>query len=286
MRLAIVSGGRGWHVRDLERAAAELGLECAFVQFQTLTATAAGARGAFAGAEAALVRSIPAGTLEQTVFRLNVLHQAQAEGLRIVNPPAALERCVDKHATSRTLVAAGLPTPPIFVCQAAAQAMAAFAELGGDVVVKPLFGSEGKGMVRLTDAETAWRVFHAWESFGAVIYLQPFLRGDGTDLRVFVLNGRVLGAMRRRAAPGQWRTNVAQGAAAEKARLSAAQAEIAVAAAEAVGALAAGVDLLPTQEGQALVLEVNGVPGWKALNAAAGIDVGRAVVAFAAAAVA
>src|SRR5947207_1163029 len=100
MRVAIVSGGRGWHVRDLERALAELGRQSVCVPLQTLSAGAGAARAGFPDVEAAIVRSIPAGTLEQTVLRMNLLHRLEAEGLRIFNPPGTVETCVDKWLTA------------------------------------------------------------------------------------------------------------------------------------------------------------------------------------------
>ena len=88
---------------------------------------------------------MPAGSLEQVVFRMDILHSAKVP---VLNPPRAVETCVDKFLTSARLAAAGLPTPETTACQTADDALAAFAELGGDVVVKPLFGAEGRGIAR------------------------------------------------------------------------------------------------------------------------------------------
>jgi RimK family alpha-L-glutamate ligase len=283
MKTASFSGGRGWHVRDLERALAAQGRASVFVPFQTLEADPVSARAAAAGAECVLVRAMPAGTLEQIVFRLNLLQRLAAEGVRVINAPAALEACIDKYLCSAKLSAAGLPTPPTRVAQTSAQALAAYAGLGGDCVVKPLFGSRGRGCVRVADRETARRVFQAWESCGAVIYLQPYLRSAGYDYRALVVGGEVAAAMRRWPAAGEWRANVDQGGRAEAANLDAELEALAVRAARAVGAEVAGVDLLPGGEGRVDVLEVNGVPGWRALAAATGVDIAAAVARYAAA---
>ncbi|HKB05216.1 MAG TPA: RimK family alpha-L-glutamate ligase, partial [Gemmataceae bacterium] len=192
-------------------------------------------------------------------------------------PPRALEVCVDKYLALVRLQQAGLRVPNTIVCQHADSALAAFEALGRDVVVKPLFGSEGRGMVRITDPELAWRTFRAIERTQAVLYVQKFVPHPGWDLRAFVLNGKVLAAMRRRS-DGDWRTNVAQGATAEPATLSAEQEVLAVRAAESVGAVAAGVDLLPGPAGEWYVIEVNAVPGWRALGPATGIDIARAMI--------
>ncbi len=156
--------------------------------------------------------------------------------------------------------------------------MAAFESLGGDVVVKPLFGSEGRGIVRVSDPELARRTFHTLERLGAVLYLQRFVRGVGHDLRAFVVGETVLGAIRRHPSVGDWRSNLSRGGRAEAVRLEPQVERLALRAARAVGARIAGVDLLPSEEGPLVVLEVNAVPGWKGLSSATGIDVASAIL--------
>jgi ribosomal protein S6--L-glutamate ligase len=222
---------------------------------------------------------MPPGSLEQVVFRMDVLHRLQARGIPVLNPPAAVETCVDKYLASARLEAAGLRVPPTAVCQHADAALEAFALLGGDVVVKPLFGSEGRGMVRVSDPELAWRTFRTLERTQSVLYLQQFIPHPGWDLRAFVLGDRVLTAMRRRA-NGDWRTNVAQGGSGEAVELEPRLQQLALAAAAAVGAPICGVDLLPGPNGEWYVLEVNAVPGWRALAPVTGIDVAGELLRF------
>jgi ribosomal protein S6--L-glutamate ligase len=281
MRIALLSAGDGWHVRDLRRAAAALGHDAVAVDFRRTTAVVAAAdpAGSLTGFDAVLVRTMPPGSLEQVVFRMDLLHRLQARGVRVLNPPRAVEACVDKYLATARLDAAGLRVPPTVACQHADAALEAFAALGGDVVVKPLFGSEGRGMVRISDPETAWRVFRTLERTQAVLYVQQFIRHPGWDLRVFVVGGRVLTAMRR-SSRGDWRTNVAQGGAGEPTTLAADEERLALRAAAALGAPVAGVDLLPGPGGAWYVLEVNAVPGWRALAPATGVDVAAAVVRF------
>jgi ribosomal protein S6--L-glutamate ligase len=146
-------------------------------------------------------------------------------------------------------------------------------------VVKPLFGAEGRGMVRVADPDLAWRTFRTLERLQSVLYLQRFIEHPGWDLRVFVLGGRVLAAMRRHARGG-WRTNVAQGGRGEPARVTTEQQQLALAAATALGAPVAGVDLLPDRRGGWYVLEVNAVPGWRTLAPVTGMDVAAEIVRF------
>jgi ribosomal protein S6--L-glutamate ligase len=287
MKLALLAGGNGWHVRDLQRAATRLGHSATAVDFRRIHAALA-ETSVFQGTEtvrflstfdAVLIRTMPPGSLEQVIFRMDVLHELEQGGMRVLNPPRAVEVCVDKYWTSARLSGAGLRVPPTIVCQHADAALEAFASLGGDVVVKPLFGSEGRGMVRLSDPELAWRTFRTLERTQSVLYLQQFVAHPGWDLRVFVLGGKVLAAMRRQSDVG-WRTNVAQGGSAAAVVLGEAEAELALKAASAVGAVVAGVDLLPGPGGEWYVLEVNAVPGWRALASVCKIDVAAAVLRF------
>ncbi|MDY3563442.1 RimK family alpha-L-glutamate ligase [Gemmata sp. JC673] len=279
MNIAILSGGTGWHVQDLVRAAAELGHTVTPLDFRALSASVNAGRAPLSECDALLVRTMPAGSLEQVVFRMDLLHECAARGVPVLNPPRAVEVCVDKYLTTARLARAGIDTPPTAVCQRSDDALAQFAALGGDVVLKPLFGSEGRGMCRITDPETAWRTFRVLEQTGQVIYLQQFIRHPGWDLRAFVLGDRVIASMRRTAG-ADWRTNVAQGGTAERVSLSAAEAALALRAARAVGCPVAGVDLLPGPNGELFVIEVNAVPGWKALASACGVDVAKEVVRF------
>jgi ribosomal protein S6--L-glutamate ligase len=279
MNIALLSGTGGWHVHDLERAAHALGHAATVVDFRRVHTALPNMADSLRGFDAVIVRTMPPGSLEQVVFRMDVLHRVEASGGRVVNPPRALEVCIDKYLAGMRLEVAGLPVPPTVVCQDADAAMDGFGRLGGDVVIKPLFGSEGRGMVRVTDEETAWRTFRTLERLQCALYLQQFVPHPGWDLRGFVVGDRVLAAMRRHARTG-WRTNVAQGATTEAVTLTAEEERLALAAARAVGAPVAGVDLLPGPGGGYYVLEVNAVPGWRALAPVSGVDVAAEIIRY------
>src|SRR5438552_1605785 len=146
MRIAILSAGAGWHVRDLQRAAVLTNHETVAVDFRRIHAGVGVANDALAGFDAVVVRTMPPGSLEHVIFRMDVLHRLESEGVRVLNPPRAVEICVDKYLTTARLAAAGIQVPPTIVCQHADEAILAFTTLGSDIVVKPLFGSEGRGM--------------------------------------------------------------------------------------------------------------------------------------------
>src|SRR6187399_2910901 len=96
MRIALLSGGDGWHVRDLIRAAGELGHVAEPVDFRRVTATV-GEADELDGFDAVIVRTMPPGSLEQVVFRMDRLHALAGRGIPVLNPPRALEVCVDKY---------------------------------------------------------------------------------------------------------------------------------------------------------------------------------------------
>lgn len=281
MDVAILSGGRGWHTVDLTRALEQRGHRARTLPIQALTARVGGtprlaARGAtLESCDAVLVRIIPRGSLEQIIFRIDALHSLERLGVSVLNTAHVIERTVDKFYTSALLEEAGLQTPRVVVAERLDDAMAAFRTMG-DVIVKPLFGSNGHGIVRVSDEEIAYRVFRALELERAVYYVQQALPHEGRDLRVFVVGARVVAAMWRSA--DGWRTNVAQGARVQKAELPPAWEEVGRAAARAVGAEYAGVDLLPTATGELHVLEVNGIPGWRALQETTDVGVADAIV--------
>jgi ribosomal protein S6--L-glutamate ligase len=272
MHIAILSAGAGWHVRDLQRAAALLNHEAVAIDFRRIHAGVGAVSDSLAPFDGVLVRTMPPGSLEQVIFRMDLLHRLQGAGVRVLNPPRAVEICVDKYLATACLATAGLLVPPTIVCQRADAAMEAFTSLGEDVVLKPLFGSEGRGMMRIVNTDLAWRTFRTLERLQSVLYLQRYIDHPGWDLRAFVIGGEVIAAMRRRAKSG-WRTNVAQGGTAEAVRLTTEEEDLAVRAARAVGACVAGVDLLPGPNGEMYLLEVNAVPGWRALAPLTGVDV-------------
>jgi ribosomal protein S6--L-glutamate ligase len=278
MRFAVLASPESWYLQDLRRAA-QVEDELIALPFSTI-ATALSDRGLSVTSRvdeavydwsqfaAVLVRTMPPGSLEQVIFRMDALGQYERLGGIVVNPPRSIEVAVDKFLTSARLQAAGLATPRTIVCQSVDEALDAFDQLQGDVVIKPLFGGEGRGISRVNDPDIARRVCQLLTQLGAVLYLQEFVAHDGHDIRILWIG---------RHNPLDWRTNVSRGAVAEAFTPTAEMIEIARRAAEAVGAGVAGVDLLPARDGRLVTLEVNAVPGWKALGRVTGVDVAALV---------
>jgi RimK family alpha-L-glutamate ligase len=293
VQIVILSARTGWHTDELCRALAERGHIGVVLRYEGLVARLGNTAAALSSeqapiltADAVLARIIPSGSLEQIIYRVDALHWIEEHGVPVMNSPRAIERSVDKFYTDARLHEAGLPTPETVVCDTVANAMEAVrAMLGrqnpGDspsVIIKPIFGSMGHGLVRVSDPEVAFRVTKSLEQLRSVFYIQRAVDHGGRDIRVFVVGGRVVGAIERRAAAGEWRTNIALGGTARPFELPREWEKLAVAAAAAMGAEYAGVDLLPSREGPVFVLEVNAIPGWEGLQRATGVDVAGAIV--------
>jgi RimK family alpha-L-glutamate ligase len=284
VHIVILSARTGWQTDELCRALDARGHIGCVLPYEGLVARLGGANRGLASeqtsvldADAVLARIIPTGTLEQIIYRVDALHWIEERGVPVVNSPRAIERCVDKFYTTALLEHAGLPVPETVVCERGADAIATVREMG-DAIVKPIFGSLGHGMVRVTHPDVALRVVEPLEQIGSIFYVQRTIDHGGRDIRAFVVGGRVIGAIERTAPAGEWRTNVSRGGSVRAFELPPGWADLAVRAAAAVGADYAGVDLLPSRDGEVYVLEVNGIPGWKGLQQAIGVDVAGAIV--------
>lgn len=269
IKVGILSSQRGYHVLALEEALRSRGCESVYIPINRLSGwindrPALHVRGEhIEDCQALLVRTIPAGSLEQIIFRMDALHRLENLGVPVINAASAIERTVDKYYTSFLLADAGIPTPRTLVTEDFETALTACQEMG-DVVLKPLFGSEGKGMVRLADQETAYRVLRAWELNRYIYYIQEYLPHYQEDIRAFVVGNRVVAAMLRRGIA--WKTNVSQGATTTRVDLGPEMQALAVRAAQVIGLDYAGVDLMLAEDGKTYVLEINSIPGWRALQ--------------------
>jgi RimK family alpha-L-glutamate ligase len=188
--------------------------------------------------------------------------------------------------TSLLLHAAGIPTPPTWAMESAAHAQRLVTREGAarrSLVLKPLFGSQGKGLQRLGWVDGAHVALPALGApYGELAYLQRFvapLASPGHDWRVLVVGGRAVAAMRRVSA--HWVHNVAQGARCVPQPLGddtgQALAALAQAAARTLELDYAGIDLLPTREGPQ-VIEVNGIAAWQGLQRVTPLDIAGMIV--------
>lgn len=290
-RFVVLGEPTGWHAGRLAAALAARGHGAAIVPWRVLSSRI-GPEGEAIGppvvaeADLTVVRGMPGGGspanhLEEAIFRMNLLGRIAARGKVVINSPRSLEVAIDKHLSLCRLRDAGVPVPRTAVVQDVATAQAAWTEFGGPCVLKPLFGSRGRGLALVATEADLVAVTAAGGPVcpGGVAYIQEFVPHAGWDVRIVLVGDRAF-AMRRLAAPGEWRTNIACGGRGEAFKPTPEWTEMARRAANAVGTEIAGVDLLPAADGRVVVLEVNGVPGWRGLEAFTGQDVTGSVVSF------
>ena len=227
--------------------------------------------------DALIVRPIGRGSLEELVFRMDALYRLQRLGLYVINPPEAIEHCVDKFDILAILEENGLPVPRTAVTESVEEALKAFSELGGDVIVKPIFGSRGVGATRVNDPEVASTVFTAIRFCHGAIYLQEFVEHGFSDIRAFVVGNRVVAAMKRMAK--SWKTNYSQGARPMATDLDRTLEEMAIRSARSIECKIAGIDILNGPNGP-VVVEVNSQPGWRGLQSVAKVNIADEVVNF------
>ncbi len=308
--IGVFASPEGWHSAELSRVLGDRH-KLLFLDIRQLTARLAAGRsvldcglfpsgrqvaaGRSAGANAGeppaparissldgvVIRAMPGGSLEEIVFRMDALAELQRCGVAVINPARTVEACVDKYLSLVLLQRAGLPVPTTFCGTSAREGLAFLANCGGRAVLKPVFGSEGRGLMLLDDPDLAERVLGWLESTGQAIYLQEFVEHGHRDLRILVAGGEL--AAMQRVNPADWRVNAARGALVVRHEPSRDEADLAFAACAATGAVVAGVDLARDASGRLLVLEINSAPGWKHLARTTDEDVsamvGRAITA-------
>lgn len=277
----LIEEGRGeWHARRIVRSLEAMGARvtvsslphCAFDTGLESGIDIPGFKGRLP--DGVFVRSISAGTLEQITFRLGLLHALRESGVRVWNDARAIERCVDKSQTTFLLHKNGIPTPRTRVCETLPHALEYTEGLDRSLVVKPLFGSQGKGIGRIEQQSE----LPAPETVDQMYYMQDYVAPkDGLyeDWRVLATRHRVVAAMTRRGT--NWVTNIHQGG---KARVHLPDAEmvsVSMAAMRAVDADYAGIDLIRTADGELQVLEVNSNPAWRGLQGVADVNIAWAI---------
>ena len=279
MRVGLAADNGKWHKGRLRRALQACGVEPVLFSLDDVAVvTGSGEPLCVPGFEAGLpdgvlLRTIAGGTFEATTMRLGVLHALVGAGVTIWNAPGAIERSVDKAATSLLIARAGLPTPDTFVVskrEAAAGIVAREARPGRPLVLKPLFGSQGEGLMLIERPED----LPSEEAVARVYYLQRYVpRRDGLwrDYRVFVCQGRAIAGMIREG--DGWITNVHRGGRPFAWDMPRPAAELAEAAAAAIGVDYSGIDLVEDGEGGFLILEVNSMPAWSGLQKVTEIDI-------------
>lgn len=286
IRIPVFTDDPGWHGNRLSEAFAKRGYEAVFLSLRAcgLSLGEHGKIVEIPGFEqlppGVFVRGVPGGTLQQVIVRLNILHALKLLGVAVYNDVNAIERTVDKAMTSLRLHLAGVPTPKTWVFESRMEAQAILHQStmqGRDLVIKPLFGSQGMGVRKLTPNERLPVPME--QHVNGLYYLQEYIdSGEGAwhDHRVFVIQNQAVSAMVRHGA--SWVNNVALGGRCEFLPVNGPIAELAVAASKALDIDYCGVDIICDKQGKLYVLEVNSIPAWRGLQTVTELDVAQLLV--------
>ncbi|MBC8130800.1 MAG: RimK family alpha-L-glutamate ligase [Rhizobiaceae bacterium] len=276
-RIALVTADLDRHARDLLRAFKAAGASVKAIELADIAYDTEARHGLTMPhfgedlPDAVCVRTMDSGSFEQVTRRLGVLHALSALGVLVSNDAVSIERCVDKSMTSFRLARAGVPSPRSWAVETRKEAERIVAAEKAPLVLKPLFGAQGKGLRLIESAGD----LPAEEEIAGVYYLQRFAGSPASgrygDYRVLVSGGRAAASMRREAE--HWITNIKQGASAMPTEPDVELEALAVAATVAVGGSFCGVDLLRDANGVAQVIEVNSMPAWTGLEKASGVDI-------------
>lgn len=282
--IAIITDDPGWHGRQLVEELLSRGFQPHYVRLQDCHFRIGETRPYLQLADlkhlphGVFIRGIPGGTLETVVYYLDILHALEAMAVPVVNNVRAIEKSVDKGMTSFLLAQQGIPTPNTIFSSDLHYVRAKLREeleRGKRFVLKPLFGSQGKGLQRINSSQE----WVDYASMHGVMYAQEYVdcgQDVGVDFRVFVVGGRVIASMKRTGV--DWISNVAHGAQVEAVTLDAAVEALAVDAVEILNMEYAGVDLIQDKHGQFWVTEVNSVPAWKGLQQTTSVAIASTII--------
>ncbi len=221
---------------------------------------------------------IPRIGASNTFYGTAVLRHFETMRTYTLNGSLAISRSRDKFRSLQLLARKGIPMPLTGFAQSPDSTEDLICMVGGaPVVVKLLEGAQGKGVMLADSHQSAVSIINAFKKMGANILVQQYIQeSKGSDIRCFVVGGKIVAAMERRAKDGEFRANVHQGGSAKKVRLTKFERAIAIAAAKAMGLHVAGVDMVRSKNGP-LVLEINSSPGLEGIESATGIDIAKAI---------
>lgn len=224
---------------------------------------------------------IPRIGASNTFYATAVLRQFETMGIYTLNQSIAISRSRDKFRALQLLARKGIPMPLTGFAQSPDKTEDLIHLVGGaPVVIKLLEGAQGKGVMLADSHQSAVSIINAFKKMGANILVQQYIEeSKGTDIRCFVVGGKIIASMERRAKEGDFRANVHQGGSARKVRLTADERAIAIAAAKTMGLGVSGVDLVRSHHGP-LVLEINSSPGLEGIEKATGVDIAAKIITY------
>ncbi|OFW67001.1 MAG: ribosomal protein S6 modification protein [Actinobacteria bacterium RBG_16_68_21] len=284
MRIGVLSRQSGlYSTSRLVEAARERGHEVSVVDYLRcyMDITSKRPRVRFAGRELEFDAIVPRIGATYTFYGTAVVRQFEVMHVLTANESQAIARARDKLRSLQLLSRAGVGLPVTGFAHSTKDIDGLLEVVGRPpYVIKLLEGTQGVGVVKTDTRNAAESVIAAFRQLDANILVQRYIaEADNTDLRAFVVGGKVVAAMERVAAEGEFRANLHRGGTARHADLTASEEETAISAAHALGLDVSGVDMLRSKAGP-LVIEVNASPGLEGIETASGVDVAGEIIRF------
>ena len=284
MKIAILSRGATlYSTARLKEAAISRGHEVAVVDYLRcyMDITARRPKVLYRGEEVRPHAVIPRIGASYTFYGAAVVRQFEMTDVFTLSSSDGISRSRDKLRSLQIMSRAGVGLPTTSFAHSIQDINGLLEVVGGTpVVVKLLEGTQGIGVVLAETKKAAESVIGAFRQLDANILVQQYIKeAGGADIRAFVVGGKVVAAMRRQGAPGDFRSNLHRGGSAEVIKLTPSERSTAVRAAKSMGLNVAGVDLLQSEEGP-MVLEVNSSPGLEGIEAASGVDIADLIVEY------
>ncbi len=227
--------------------------------------------------DAVIVRDIGPAARNDVSFRFDTLCQLKEIGVEVINSPESIAKAANKYVSSFLFQRNGIPTPETVVTTNLNDALAALSSFGC-AVVKPVFGYKGLGVERVKNDDRGIQKLKNLLEKNSLLYMQEFIPNPGRDIRVFVVNNKVVGSIYRIAPAGGWINNLSQGGSAKPCILTEEQKKLGLKAAEVTGTVYAGVDII--EGDRDYVIEINGTPSGKGIFEACGVDVTMSIAEY------
>ena len=216
-----------------------------------------------------------------TFYGCAVVRQFEMMNVFTIVTSDAIQRSRDKLRSLQRLSKAGIGMPKTVFTNYSRDVEEVIAHVGGTpVIIKLLEGTQGLGVVLAETKNAAESVLEAFNGLQARVIVQEFIKeANGADLRALIVDGQVVGAMKRQGKEGEFRSNLHRGGSANIIKLDAAELELAINAAKALKLPVCGVDMLQSARGP-LLLEVNSTPGLEGIEGATGKNIAKNIITF------
>lgn len=289
MRIGVLSESDrpDWPLRSLQKAASLLRIDLQVLRSNQLSSHVSSKEAEIVSQsielgqfDAYIIRGIGWPTnLDKIQHRTNMLRILESLGKPVMNPVEGLLRARDKEYSLALLASQGMRVPETVICESLSEAVRTSRRFK-QVVIKPLQGSRGYGVIRADGVDSAFHALRIVAQTSGVFYVQRFIPDVAENLRIFTIGEEAIGCMRLKASATSWKSNIAQGGRAIAKKEFAEEAKVALRAATSLGLWYAGVDILVTADRQMVINEINASPNWRTFEGVTRTNPARGILEY------